>query len=79
MDYWALGVLVYELLLGRTPFQDTNDLEICEKILKGFDDVRMPGVVKNTAKNFIQRLLQFNPTKRLGYLRNGAMDVRNHK
>ncbi|EFN77616.1 cGMP-dependent protein kinase, isozyme 1 [Harpegnathos saltator] len=79
VDYWALGVLVYELLLGRTPFQDANDLEICEKILKGFDDIRLPSVVKSTAKNFIQRLLQFDPTKRLGYLRNGAMDVRNHK
>ncbi|XP_014488986.1 PREDICTED: cGMP-dependent protein kinase, isozyme 1 [Dinoponera quadriceps] len=79
VDYWALGVLVHELLLGRTPFQDTNDLEICEKILKGFDDVRLPSVVKNAAKNFIQRLLQFDPTKRLGYLRNGVTDVRNHK
>lgn len=79
MDYWALGVLVYELLLGRTPFQDTNDMEVCGKILKGFDDVGIPSVVKSTAKNLIRRLLQFDPTKRLGCLRNGAADVRNHK
>lgn len=79
MDYWALGVLIYELLLARTPFQDKNDIEVCEKILRGFDDVPIPSIVKNSAKNLMRRLLQFDPTKRLGYLRNGAMDVRNHK
>ncbi|XP_012225214.1 cGMP-dependent protein kinase, isozyme 1 isoform X2 [Linepithema humile] len=79
VDYWALGILIYELLLARTPFQDRNDIEVCEKILRGFDDVPIPSTVKNSAKNLMRRLLQFNPTKRLGYLRNGAMDVRNHK
>ncbi|XP_020299742.1 cGMP-dependent protein kinase, isozyme 1-like isoform X2 [Pseudomyrmex gracilis] len=79
VDYWALGVLVYELLLGRTPFQGVNDIQVCENILRGFDDVPIPNVVKTTAKSFMRRLLQFEPTKRLGHLRNGAMDVRNHK
>ncbi|XP_011635634.1 cGMP-dependent protein kinase, isozyme 1-like [Pogonomyrmex barbatus] len=79
VDYWALGILVYELLLGRTPFQDPNDIEVGEKIVKGFDSVPIPNTVNSTAKSLMRHLLQFNPTKRLGCLRNGAMDIRNHK
>ncbi|XP_043258411.1 cGMP-dependent protein kinase 1-like [Colletes gigas] len=78
-DYWTLGILTYELLLNRTPFQDVNDMEMYNKIIEGFNESLVPPIVKNTAKQFIASLLQNDPVKRLGYLRNGVVDIRNHR
>ncbi|XP_053986926.1 cGMP-dependent protein kinase, isozyme 1-like [Hylaeus volcanicus] len=78
-DYWALGIFTYEVLLGRTPFQDVNDMEIYNKIIQGFDERLLPPAVKNSAKQFIASLLQNNPVKRLGYLVNNVADIRNHR
>ncbi|CAL7947697.1 unnamed protein product [Xylocopa violacea] len=79
VDYWALGILTYELLLFRTPFQDVNDMAIYENILEGFKDKHLPPDLKNSAKTFIKSLLQDNPVDRLGYLRRGITDIRNHR
>ncbi|XP_076233538.1 cGMP-dependent protein kinase 1 isoform X2 [Calliopsis andreniformis] len=78
-DYWALGVLTYELLVGRTPFQNANLRETYERILEGFDESLWLHFVKNSARHFVESLLQDNPIKRLGYLRNGVADIRSHR
>lgn len=65
--------------MNKTPFQDINDLEICNNILRGFDDKYFPSIIKNSGKNFIKSLLQNNPLNRLGCLQNGVADIRNHK
>nr|XP_034188551.1 cGMP-dependent protein kinase, isozyme 1-like [Osmia lignaria] len=79
VDYWALGILTYEMLLNRTPFQDATDLDIYENILRGINDGLFPPAVKSSTKHFIESLLQEDPVKRLGYLRNGVNDIRNHR
>ncbi|XP_076674240.1 cGMP-dependent protein kinase, isozyme 1 isoform X2 [Andrena cerasifolii] len=79
VDYWALGILTYELLLNRTPFQDVNDMEMYNRILEGFKDTLLPSAVKSAAKHFIKSLLQEDPIKRIGFLRNGVADIRNHR
>ncbi|XP_017767036.1 PREDICTED: cGMP-dependent protein kinase, isozyme 1-like isoform X1 [Eufriesea mexicana] len=78
-DYWALGIITYEVLTDRTPFQDINDIEICTKIVRGFDDTYLPPALKSSAKNFIKSLLQNNPIERLGYLQQDFQDIYNHK
>ncbi|KAF7403147.1 hypothetical protein HZH66_005414 [Vespula vulgaris] len=78
-DYWSLGIVVYELLLGWTPFQGINEVEVGNNIIAGIEAIEMPKILSNSAKDIIQRLLKADPTKRLGYLRNGATDVRHHR
>ncbi|KAK2587910.1 hypothetical protein KPH14_004003 [Odynerus spinipes] len=78
-DYWALGVVVYELLLGWTPFQGINEIEVGNNIIAGIDAIELPKILSNSAKDIILRLLEPDPTKRLGYLQNGANDIRNHR
>jgi serine/threonine protein kinase len=76
VDWWALGVLIYEMLCGFTPFYDENPYEIYEKIVAG--KVRYPSQVNPTAKGLISNLLQVDLTKRYGNLRNGIDDIKNH-
>lgn len=78
-DYWSLGIVIYELLLGWTPFQGINEVDVGNNIIAGIETVEMPKILSNSAKDIIQRLLEADPTKRLGYLRNGVADVRHHR
>ncbi|XP_026669601.1 cGMP-dependent protein kinase 1-like [Ceratina calcarata] len=79
VDLWALGIVTYEILLQRTPFEDASDMDTYEKIIRGFDDSYFPPTIKSSAKNFIKSLLQSNPLDRLGYLRRGITDIRTHR
>ncbi|GAA5852113.1 hypothetical protein JCM8547_000161 [Rhodosporidiobolus lusitaniae] len=75
-DWWALGVLLFELLAGYPPFFADNPLEIYERILQGRFGV--PAHIDPLAKDLIRRLLTADLSKRLGNLKGGAADVRNH-
>lgn len=102
-DFWAFGVLLFELLAGYPPFFADNPLEICtflnfllclffylllillfgslfyldEKILTG--KFGFPPHIDYVAKDLIKRLLTADLSMRLGNLKNGAMDVKNHR
>lgn len=78
VDYWALGCLLYELLLGKTPFQSSEEPKIFEKIINASKSLRFPKTFDVEAKDLIQRLLQPNPALRLGALAGGIQDIMNH-
>ncbi|BGP20952.1 hypothetical protein JCM10213_006668 [Rhodosporidiobolus nylandii] len=75
-DWWALGVLLFELLAGYPPFFADNPLEIYEKILQGRFGI--PSHVDPLARDLIRRLLTADLSKRLGNLKGGAQDVKDH-
>ncbi|GMH00069.1 hypothetical protein Nepgr_001908 [Nepenthes gracilis] len=74
VDWWALGVLAYEMMYGRTPFRGKNRKETFGNVL-----MKRPEFVgKRTALiDLIERLLEKDPTKRLGY-RGGAAEIKEH-
>lgn len=75
VDWWALGIFTYEMLYGRTPFKGNNKKETFRNVL--FKCPEFMG--KRTALiDLMQRLLEKNPTKRLGYLR-GASEIKEHE
>ncbi|CAM9455339.1 unnamed protein product [Discosporangium mesarthrocarpum] len=66
VDLWALGILCYELLVGRSPFQDENLEIMYSNILAG--QVKFPSNVKGLtqdAKSLVRGLLRQNPARRL--------------
>ncbi|XP_014249762.1 protein kinase DC2 [Cimex lectularius] len=77
VDWWALGVLVYEMLAGYPPFFDKNPFGIYEKILAGKID--WSHHLDPIAKDLIKKLLVQDRTKRLGNMKNGAEDVKRHR
>ncbi|TLD33248.1 hypothetical protein PspLS_00465 [Pyricularia sp. CBS 133598] len=77
VDWWSLGILIYEMLCGYTPFWDSGSpMKIYENILKG--KVRYPAYINPDAQDLLQRLITADLTKRLGNLYGGSQDVRNH-
>lgn len=77
VDWWALGILCFEMLAGYPPFYDENPFGIYQKILAGKID--FPRMFDPKAKDLIKRLLTGDKTKRLGCLKNGPDDIKNHK
>lgn len=76
-DWWALGVLVFEMLAGQAPFIDDDPMGVYGQIIEG--TVVFPKFMERGARSIIKRLLQPDPTKRLGCLRRGAAEVREHR
>ncbi|XP_045117221.1 cAMP-dependent protein kinase catalytic subunit 1 isoform X2 [Portunus trituberculatus] len=77
VDWWALGVLVYEMAAGYPPFFADQPIQIYEKIVSG--KVRFPGHFSSDLKDLLRNLLQVDLTKRYGNLKNGVNDIKNHK
>ncbi|GBM92702.1 Protein kinase DC2 [Araneus ventricosus] len=67
VDWWALGILIYEMLAGFPPFFDTNPFAIYEKILAGKID--WPKHIDPIAKDLIKKLLVPDRAKRLGNMK----------
>mmetsp|Transcript_210 Transcript_210/g.358 ORF Transcript_210/g.358 Transcript_210/m.358 type:complete len:358 (-) Transcript_210:894-1967(-) len=77
VDWWALGVLIYEMLAGYPPFYDENPFDIYQKILVG--NIDFPRHFNPHAKDLIRKLCTADRTKRFGNLKNGAEDIKKHK
>ncbi|KAL2916396.1 cytochrome c oxidase subunit 1 [Polyrhizophydium stewartii] len=77
VDWWALGILIFEMLAGYPPFFDDNPFGIYEKILQG--RIVFPPHFDPEAKDLIKKLLTPDRSRRLGNLKDGADDIKDHK
>jgi len=79
VDYWALGVLIYEMLVGRSPFYayGSDQVSLFKRIVQvkyGFPQ----GTVIDLAQDLIGHLIVRRQANRFGCLARGDMDVRDH-
>lgn len=76
VDWWSLGVLIFEMLTGYTPFYSNSHMKTYEKILHG--EVQYPSFLQPLAVDLLQRLITKDLSLRLGNLNGGANDVKAH-
>lgn len=68
VDWWAFGILIYEMLIGQPPFCADDPMEIYQKILR--NKVSYPTILGKNVRDLLAKLLVSNPAARLGSLKN---------
>ena len=77
VDWWALGILLYEMICGVDPFADESPMKIYENILEG--KIKFTCDFDDTSKSLIKHLLDKDISRRYGNLKNGVEDIKNHE
>jgi len=76
VDWWAFGVLIYEMLLGQSPFRGDDEDEIFDAILE--DEILYPINMSRDSVSILQRLLTRDPERRLGSGKGDAEEIKRH-
>ncbi|XP_027693044.1 protein kinase C delta type isoform X2 [Vombatus ursinus] len=64
VDWWSFGVLLYEMLIGQSPFHGDDEDELFESIR--VDTPHYPRWITKESKDILEKLFERDPTKRLG-------------
>ncbi|XP_049936190.1 3-phosphoinositide-dependent protein kinase 2-like isoform X2 [Nymphaea colorata] len=75
-DLWALGCTLYQMLSGASPFRDASEWLIFQKIIAR--DLKFPDYFSSDARELIDKLLDSDPTKRLGAGPDGYASLKMH-
>ncbi|GAA5980922.1 hypothetical protein JCM5350_004766 [Sporobolomyces pararoseus] len=76
VDWWAFGVLIYEMLLGQSPFRGDDEDEIFDAILE--DEPLYPIHMPKDSVSILQKLLTKDPSRRLGASEADAAEIKSH-
>ncbi|KAG6604575.1 AGC/AKT protein kinase [Phytophthora cinnamomi] len=76
VDWWSYGILLFEMLTGRTPFVDRNRRQMFKNIMQS--EVIYPSHISPVARSLISKLLNRDPARRLGGGPNGGRDIMAH-
>jgi len=73
VDWWSLGVLLYEMMAGYPPFTDESTMGLFAKIREP-EKLTMPQWFSNDLQDLIRQLLVVDPSRRLGAGRDNIKD-----
>lgn len=76
VDWYALGIVIYELIVGETPFYHENPAKVLKKIVNG--DIQFPVNFDNEAKNLIKRFTRYNHEERYGMTIETKIKIKKH-
>lgn len=77
-EWWSVGILTYEMLIGYTPFVGGNTAATFKRILGSRLVFRDDIPIARDCKDFIKRCLERNPNGRIGF-RQGAAELKAHR
>ncbi|KAK5990997.1 cAMP-dependent protein kinase catalytic subunit 3 [Cladobotryum mycophilum] len=78
VDWWALGILIYEFLTGYPPFWHQNPIEIYKQIVEKPVIFPQDPPISDEAKDIIRSLCTIDRSRRLGNISGGANRVKAH-
>jgi len=78
VDWWCLGILTFELMGGRTPFEAASPMQICQKVKKGIAKATFPAKCKGVIETLIKGLCEQEPSKRLPMKKGGIDNIKKH-
>ncbi|KAI8973226.1 kinase-like domain-containing protein [Mycotypha africana] len=77
VDWWSLGILLYDMLTGSPPFNSNNRQKTIDSILS--KKIPMPYYLTPDAKDILSKLLRKNPNARLGAKPKRVDAIRRHR
>jgi len=78
VDWWTLGILVFELLSGHPPFESATPMQIYRKVSRGIDKINFPAKLKGPAEDLVKGLCRPAPSERLPMRKGGTTNIRKH-
>ncbi|CAG8984271.1 hypothetical protein HYALB_00010696 [Hymenoscyphus albidus] len=78
VDWWALGILIYEFITGYPPFWNSNPIEIYKQIVSRSVHFPQEPYISSEAKDIILQFCTVDRSKRLGNISGGAARVKSH-
>uniref|UniRef100_A0A4W5MU71 non-specific serine/threonine protein kinase n=1 Tax=Hucho hucho TaxID=62062 RepID=A0A4W5MU71_9TELE len=76
VDWWGLGVVMYEMMCGRLPFYNQDHEKLFELIL--MEEIKFPRTLSSDSKSLLSGLLIKDPNKRLGGGPDDAKEIMRH-
>lgn len=76
VDWWTLGVFIYEMLASYPPFYHEDPMQTYSRIMHG--SITFPSHFSKEAVSIVKKLLYHKPTKRLGVVKGGAKLIKKH-
>merc|ERR1719446_1729190 len=78
VDWWTLGVLMFELMSGHPPFESAAPMQIYSKVAKGINKVSFPAKLKGSCEDLVKNLCKKEPTDRLPMKKGGIENLKKH-
>jgi len=79
VDWWCLGILIFELMTGKPPFDSPNPMQIYAKVMRGVTKVKFPPACKGDVGHLIHELLKQDPAERLPCRAGGVENLKKHR
>jgi cGMP-dependent protein kinase len=77
-DWWSLGVLIFELMSGKSPFESVHPMEIYSKVMRGIARVNFPSECHGNAGDLVRSLLMPKAVDRLPMKQGGVQKLLDH-
>jgi len=79
VDWWMVGIMAYELMVGNTPFSGADPMDIFRNVKKGIDKVTNYGKCSEPLKDFIKGMCSSTPSARPPMRKGGVKNLKAHK
>eukprot|EP00928_Gymnodinium_smaydae_P030698 TRINITY_DN22754_c0_g1_i1.p1 TRINITY_DN22754_c0_g1~~TRINITY_DN22754_c0_g1_i1.p1 ORF type:complete len:924 (+),score=200.25 TRINITY_DN22754_c0_g1_i1:119-2890(+) len=78
VDWWTLGVFIFELMVGHPPFEASSTIFTYQKMQQGIESVAFPKTFRGNGAQLVKALCASTPQERLPMKKGGAQNVRRH-